>query len=62
MNTNAAMRELIRSTCFRFSDQAVAFAFASRSMMAVILGDDEKYWVVTLADGARLLRAGYEAA
>jgi hypothetical protein len=27
---------------------------------AVMLGDDERYWVVTMADAARLERMGYE--
>jgi hypothetical protein len=29
---------------------------------AIILGDDERFWVVTLADFERCLKSGYEAA
>lgn len=29
-------------------------------MMMIVLGDDEKYWVVTPATAARLEKAGYE--
>lgn len=28
--------------------------------MAVMMGDDERFWVVTMADAQRLDRAGYE--
>ena len=49
---------------YRFSAPGLASAFAGRCVkaMTVLLGDDERWWVVTMADSERLLRAGYEAA
>ena len=41
-----------------------AFSCAERCTKAhgVILGDDQRFWVVCMADFDRLIRAGYEAA
>lgn len=52
----------IRPAIFR--NEALAWSFADRSLKAhmVILGDDERYWVVTFAEAAKLVRAGYELA
>ena len=36
------------------------YAVANRRGYAVMLGDDNRFWVVTLADAQRLERAGYE--
>lgn len=48
---------------FKFSSEAAARRFRDNAIkaMLIILGDDMRYWVVTMADGERLIRAGYEA-
>lgn len=48
----------------RFQDASLAWSFADRGLkpQLVILGDDERYWVVSMAEGESLLRAGHEAA
>ena len=52
---------LIRSTVFRFSTLASATSFVANGRgMAVVMGDDARFWVVTVADAQRLVRAGYE--
>lgn len=53
-----------KMTIYRFRQSEPAFSFADRATksMLVVLGDDERYWVVTMADAERLIRAGYEAA
>lgn len=47
-----------------FSSLGAAKRWASgcNKMHLVILGDNEKYWVVTPADAERLVKAGYEYA
>jgi hypothetical protein len=47
-----------------FHSQALAESFSGRTIKpsAIILGDDQKYWVVTLAEAQRLVAAGYELA
>jgi hypothetical protein len=47
----------------KFNKEDLARSFSNRTikMSMIILGDDGKYWVVTMAQGARLLKAGYEA-
>lgn len=49
---------------YRFTTRALAASFANRTEkpMAIILGDDEKYWVVSLANASRLIKSGYELA
>lgn len=48
---------------YRFSSRTTAFDFANRGAPSmVILGDDGRFWVVTPAQGEKLLRAGYELA
>jgi hypothetical protein len=49
---------------FRFSNFADArdFADRARKSMVILLGDDERYWVVSLALGEELLKSGYELA
>lgn len=45
----------------KFSSRALAFSFANRGKgLAVILGDDGKYWVVTMRKAAELEKQGYE--
>lgn len=48
----------------RFSDLKNAQSFADRciKLHMVILGDDDKFWVVLPVDFERLIRAGYQAA
>jgi hypothetical protein len=47
----------------RFIRMDLAVSFAARAVkgMMVIMGDDARYWVVSMADGERLIRMGYEA-
>jgi hypothetical protein len=49
---------------FEFNTLAMATRFTERAIkpMDIILGDNGLFWVVTLADGERLVRAGYERA
>ena len=49
---------------FKFANLKNARSFAARCNKAhgILMGDDHKYWVVSMADFARGLRAGYEAA
>ena len=56
--------DAVLARAFRFTRRDLAFANADRSGKgrAVLLGDDGRYWVVTLADAARLERWGYEFA
>ena len=53
-----------KMTIYRFLAAERAFSFADHAVkpMMVLLGDDERYWVVRMADAERLLRAGFEAA
>ena len=46
----------------KFKIRTLAESFSNRTVKpsAVILGDDEMFWVVTLATMERLLNAGYE--
>jgi hypothetical protein len=41
---------------------AKAFSSMTTKMSVIILGDDERFWVVNLAKMEKLLRAGYELA
>jgi hypothetical protein len=49
---------------FRFSNFANAKDFADRTVksMVILLGDDERYWVVSLGLGEELVKSGYELA
>jgi hypothetical protein len=49
---------------FKFGNFANARSFADRARkpMAIILGDDQLFWVVPLALGEELLKSGYELA
>ena len=46
----------------KFNSQATAESFSYRCFKAtaIVLGDDGKFWVVTLAVMVRLQAAGYE--
>lgn len=43
---------------YRSRENAKAVVFQSRAM-ALVLGDDGYHWVVTMAQAAKLERAGY---
>jgi hypothetical protein len=49
---------------FEFTQLSTALKFAHRTVKAsaVILGDNQKFWVVSLAEMEKLLAAGYELA
>ena len=49
---------------FRFKVLANARSFADHTVKArdIVMGDDEYFWVVTLAEAERLVRWGYERA
>jgi|GEM_PF-1259014 hypothetical protein len=51
-------------TAAKFNSLANARSYSDRTVKAsmVILGDDMKFWVVTMAVAAKLLAAGYEVA
>ena len=46
----------------RFQNLALAERFSARTLKAsrIFLGDCPEYWVVTMAEGERLLAEGYE--
>jgi len=48
----------------KFNSRTAAINFNSRTIKAsaIILGDDDKFWVVTLATMEKLIRGGYEIA
>lgn len=48
----------------KFTNYATAKSFSDRTAKAsaVMLGDDGKFWVVTLARMEKLLKQGYELA
>ena len=52
------------NTLGKFNVRSLAFNFSyhAEKSSAVILGDDQKYWVVTLANMERALKQGYELA
>lgn len=52
----------LRYEPYKFSNPAAARDFAYRCIKAhrLFLGDDNKVWVVCMADGEKLLRGGYE--
>jgi hypothetical protein len=49
---------------FKFNNLLNAKDFADRTVksMVILLGDDGKYWVVTLGLGEELVKSGYEVA
>lgn len=56
------MKQLIKSTVFKFNSlqSAQSFSYRSQGGSMIILGCDGLYWVTTMADGERLIRAGYQ--
>jgi len=61
VNTNERIQRII-TAAYKFKSRETAFSFANRCIkpMAVMLGDDEGFWVVTMAEAAALKKAGYE--
>jgi len=51
-------------TAAKFNSLANARSYSDRTVKAsmVILGDDMKFWVVTMAVAAKLMAGGYEVA
>ena len=49
---------------YKFSSWALAQSFIERcrKIYMIILGDDDKFWIVTPADAMRLEKAGYQIA
>ena len=49
---------------FKFNHLAIARSFADKSKkpMAILMGDDQLFWVASLALGEELLKSGYELA
>ncbi len=49
---------------FKFNDLINARTFAGRAAksMVILLGDDGRYWVVSLGLGEELVKSGYEVA
>ena len=50
------------SKFIRFANAVYAANYGRKKASMILLGDDSKYWVVCLADGEKLLKAGYECA
>jgi len=53
---------LTKNAPIKFNSLALANNFANNAIksMAVMMGDDNRFWVVTMADASRLEKAGYE--
>ena len=49
-------------TVYKFSQLATAISFTQHciKIWMIVLGDDEKFWVVTPAHASRLMKQGYE--
>jgi len=49
---------------FKFTALHTARLFTDhcKKMQGIILGDDQRFWVVCMADFDRMIKAGYEAA
>jgi hypothetical protein len=49
---------------FKFTalHNAQTFADHCEKMHGIILGDDQRFWIVCMADFDRMIKAGYEAA
>lgn len=62
--TAADAYQQIKQRAGRYNDRDLAFQSAAHGVkpLWVMLGDDEKFWVVTPADAARMERMGYEYA
>ncbi len=46
----------------KFNSESLAQSFSNRTikMSVIVLGDDGKFWVVTMAHSIRLFKAGYQ--
>ena len=46
---------------WKYINRETAFSAASRGFgLAVMLGDDNRFWVVTMADASRLEKMGFD--
>lgn len=47
---------------FKFNTLAAAQGFTAKAVkaMMIVLGDDNKFWVVSMRDGSKLEKQGYE--
>jgi hypothetical protein len=54
----------VKGSIFKFSQLCIAQSFVDRAkkILMIVLGDDGLFWVVSPADGERLITAGYEYA
>lgn len=57
-HNNETENEMLR----KFNDSELARSYSARTIKAsaIIMGDDGRYWVVTLAEMERLVKCGYE--
>ena len=64
MTTTMTHADFEKTQIYRFRryDSAERFADHDVKSMIVLLGDDERFWVVTMANVERSLRAKYELA
>lgn len=53
---------LTKNAPVKFNSLSTANSFVNNAIkpIAVMMGDDNKFWVVTMADAQRLEKAGYE--
>ena len=53
---------ITKNAPYKFTQLSYAQNFVNRAipMMAIFMGDDNKFWVVGMADAQRLEKAGYE--
>ena len=60
----AKPQPITKNEPLKFSSASLAHGFADKATksMAVMKGDDNKFWVVTMADSQRLEKAGYKYA
>lgn len=62
--SRAKVQTMKTTKAFKFTTlgNAQTFADGCLKMQGIILGDDQRFWVVGMADFDRLIKAGYEAA
>jgi hypothetical protein len=54
--------QVTKNTPIKFTSLSTANNFVNNAIksMAVMMGDDNKFWVVTMVDAQRLEKVGYE--
>jgi len=58
--TSANEIQGIIKRAWKYTNRAAAFRVANQNhRLAVVLGDDDRFWVVTVAEAQKLERAGY---